>query len=343
MLYLKQSTAVTIMLGPFLDDGDGKTAETGLTISQADVRLSKNSGNMAQKNESTSCTHDEIGWYTCPLDTTDTNTLGILTIMVHESGALPVWKEYMVIPAAVYDSLVAGSDKLPVDAVEISGDSAAADALESYCDGTTPQPVNATQISGDATAADNLETYCDGGANMPVDAVKISGSSTAADNLEANIANLNAPVATVDTVVDGIATALATVDGIVDAILVDTAVIGAAGAGLTAVPWNAAWDAEVQSECADALNAYDPPTATELTSGLESLNDISVSDILAGVVEGTTTIAQALRGIMSVLFGKTSGSGSSTIVFRDIGDTKDRITMTIAEDRDRSAVTKDLT
>ena len=29
--------------------------------------------------------------------------------------------------------------------------------------------------------------------------------------------------------------------------------LGAAGAGLTAVPWNAAWDAEVQSEVADAL------------------------------------------------------------------------------------------
>ena len=31
--------------------------------------------------------------------------------------------------------------------------------------------------------------------------------------------------------------------------------IGAAGAGLTAVPWNAAWDAEVQSEVQDALDA----------------------------------------------------------------------------------------
>jgi hypothetical protein len=39
----------------------------------------------------------------------------------------------------------------------------------------------------------------------------------------------------------------------IDAILVDTAEIGAAGAGLTAVPWNASWDAEVQSEVADAL------------------------------------------------------------------------------------------
>lgn len=40
--------------------------------------------------------------------------------------------------------------------------------------------------------------------------------------------------------------------------------IGTAGAGLTAIPWNASWDAEVQSECTDALNAYDPPTKAEV-------------------------------------------------------------------------------
>ena len=57
---------------------------------------------------------------------------------------------------------------------------------------------------------------------------------------------------------------IATIDTVVDAILVDTAVIGAAGAGLSGVPWNAAWDAEVQSEVADALAAYDPPTKAEM-------------------------------------------------------------------------------
>lgn len=72
-----------------------------------------------------------------------------------------------------------------------------------------------------------------------------------------------------------------TIDGIVDDILLDTAVIGAAGAGLTAVPWNASWDAEVQSECADALTAYDPPTHAELTSGLASADDATLAAIAA--------------------------------------------------------------
>ena len=44
------------------------------------------------------------------------------------------------------------------------------------------------------------------------------------------------------------------------------AVVTALGTGstLTAIPWNAAWDTEVQSECSDALVAYDPPTNAEM-------------------------------------------------------------------------------
>ena len=120
MQYLKQSTAVTLKIGPFLDDTDGKTTETALTIAQADVRLSKNGGNIAQKTEATSCTHDELGIYGCPIDATDTATLGRLQLWVHESGALPIWHEFLVIPANVYDSLFS-TDKLQVDVTQLLG------------------------------------------------------------------------------------------------------------------------------------------------------------------------------------------------------------------------------
>lgn len=76
------------------------------------------------------------------------------------------------------------STPIPVNVTQISGDSTAADNLESYCDGTTPQPVNVTQISGDATAADNLESYTDGTTPIPANMTQISGDATAADNLE---------------------------------------------------------------------------------------------------------------------------------------------------------------
>lgn len=104
---LKQSTAVDILVGPFLDEDDGKTAETALTITQAEIRLSKNSANMAQKNEATSLVHDELGYYVCKLNATDTNTIGLLTVTIHESGALPVRHEYQVVAEIIHEWHVA--------------------------------------------------------------------------------------------------------------------------------------------------------------------------------------------------------------------------------------------
>lgn len=113
--WLRQSTSVDVGIGPFLDSSDGVTAETALTITQPDIRLKKNGGAWAQKNAAQTLSHEENGWYEVTLDATDTNTLGILIVAVNESGALPVWKEYLVVPANVYDSLVSGSEWLTVD------------------------------------------------------------------------------------------------------------------------------------------------------------------------------------------------------------------------------------
>lgn len=118
-LWLKQSTAITVKIGPFIDDADGKTAEVALTLTQADIRLSKNGANIAQKNEANNATTDELGYYDCPLDATDTGTLGILQLFVHEAGALPVFHEYMVVPANVWDSFF-GADKLDVNTAELA-------------------------------------------------------------------------------------------------------------------------------------------------------------------------------------------------------------------------------
>lgn len=43
------------------------------------------------------------------------------------------------------------------------------------------------------------------------------------------------------------------------------------GSSLSGIPWNSAWDVEVQSEVTDALNAYDPPTKTELDASVDNL------------------------------------------------------------------------
>ena len=105
--FLKQSTAVDILIGPFLDEDDGKTAEESLTLSQADIKLSKNGQALAQKADNTAAAHDSDGYYNCELDTEDTAEVGQLTVIVHESGALPVRHEYQIIEEIIYDEIYA--------------------------------------------------------------------------------------------------------------------------------------------------------------------------------------------------------------------------------------------
>jgi len=121
-LWIKQSTAVILKMGPFLDDTDGKTAEAGLTIAQADIQISKNGGAFAQTSAaSPTTTYDADGWYPIPLTTTDTGTVGNLKVQVAMAGALPVWQECMVVPANIYDSLIGGTDTVQADVTQWTG------------------------------------------------------------------------------------------------------------------------------------------------------------------------------------------------------------------------------
>ena len=80
----------TIKMGPFIDiSGD---IVTGLTINQADVKLSKNDGVIDPKNDTSAASDLSNGWYDVTLNGTDTNTQGNLLVMIEVAGALPVWR-----------------------------------------------------------------------------------------------------------------------------------------------------------------------------------------------------------------------------------------------------------
>lgn len=124
-MWLKQSTLVTIRFGPFLDFTDGVTPETGLATAMDNattgIRVSKNGGNMIDRNNGTAPVHDEIGYYDVDLSTTDTNTLGTLRIMF--SGPTvntPGWQDFMVVTANVWDTFF-GADMLQADVTQVVG------------------------------------------------------------------------------------------------------------------------------------------------------------------------------------------------------------------------------
>jgi hypothetical protein len=107
--FLKQSTASqSRALGPFVDDTDFKTPETGLTIANTDIKLVVNGGASANKN-SGGGTHRVNGVYGITFDATDTATIGEMQVSVVVAGALPVFDKFFVVEEAVYDALFAAS------------------------------------------------------------------------------------------------------------------------------------------------------------------------------------------------------------------------------------------
>ena len=251
-MFLKQSTAYTFRMGPFLDDGDGKTIEDSLSITRADIRLSKAGGDFAQRNavSPTNLTHDEFGYYILALDATDTATVGELLVAIIDTGnALPVFKTFQVVEEAIFDAIYGGSATL---------------------------------------------------------------ATSVADILQDTATTIPATIATVDTVVD--------------AVKVVTDAISTNGSGLSAVPWNSSWDAEVQSEVADALVAIG---LDHLVSASVAGSDVVDNSIVAKLVSkestadwddfvNTTDSLQALRDRGDASW--TTGGGGSAPTAAAVAD-----------------------
>jgi len=170
MQFLKANTAVDVLIGPFVDSTDGNTTEDGLTISQADVKLSKNGQALAQKNDATACAFDDDGYYNCELDATDTNTEGNLVLIVHESGALAVRHEFNVLAESAYDSLFAAKDTGYMDVnVKAYNDQTATTST-----GNIPD-VNVAEISDGGTEADRLQAALGNGNYIDANTTLIEG------------------------------------------------------------------------------------------------------------------------------------------------------------------------
>jgi hypothetical protein len=65
--------------------------------------------------------------------------------------------------------------------------------------------------------------------------------------------------------------------------------------------------------------------------------------VMASTVEGTFDLTESARLWNAALAGKASGLAGTAAVFRDLADSKDRITATVDADGNRTAVTRDVT
>lgn len=163
-MYLKQSTALTVILGPFLDDTDGKTPETALTVTSIEVDLykgaTKSDLTITASGGNNDMAHVANGYYSLELTTGNTDTLGHLLVTANISGALPVWRSFVILPANVYDSLIGGSDALQVHTNEITNDLITANALAATA---TAEIANAVwdEVQATHTTAGTFGHYLD--------------------------------------------------------------------------------------------------------------------------------------------------------------------------------------
>jgi hypothetical protein len=165
-MWLKQSTNPTVIsFGPFLDETNGVTLNSGIPGGGASaldhlttgIMLSKNGGVLAVRNGTpTASTYDAHGCWRVTLNATDTGTLGTLRMIYTDAATcLPVWQDFMVVPSETYNSFVSpgpGTTPFPVDVKKWLANDV------SHETGGIPN-VNVTTINNDGTAADNADLF----------------------------------------------------------------------------------------------------------------------------------------------------------------------------------------
>lgn len=293
-----------VPLGFFLDSTDGNTEETGLTISNTDIKLWKNGATSLASKNSGGATHISNGIYYAVLDATDTNTIGPLVIFVHISGALAVRVECIVLPAEVFDYLcaAAGTDYFKVDVTQIA--SAAVDASAAQLG------VNVVNWKGSAAAAMTGDAYARIGTNG-------AGLTAIGDS---RIANLDAAVSsrstlTAQQVWEYTARTLTSFGTLVSDIA--SAVWGAATRTLSAFGFtvNTASDANVTAIKAKTDNLpADPASDTQVNTRLSASSytapdNASIVAIKAKTDQLTFTVANRVDAT-----AEGGGSGSAPTV-----------------------------
>jgi len=338
-LLLKQSTAVDVLIGPFMDEDDGKTTEEALTIEDEHVLLSKLGQALAAKNDANDATHDDLGYYNCPLNATDTNTLGTLQLCCHMAGALPVYHEYMVVTANVWDTLC-GTDLFQTDL---------------------------TQMGGVAQSATDLKDFADTGydpATHKVAALSASGIDDIWDEPMAGHVTADTPayvLRSLQSIVSVISLAQAGAAGSITLAATSSAVndyykgqticiITGTGAGQARACYSYNGGTKVADIRPNWATAPDNTSYYAIlnvgSSVMAAIEDAAIDSILDEVVDANApanadTLRESVNLIASIVAGKSNGGGTTTIKFRDLGDTKDRQTATVDADGNRTAVTVD--
>lgn len=194
-----------------------------------------------------------------------------------------------------------------------------------------PMPANVTEWNGASVATPSVSGVPE------VDITYLGGVALASTTAQigANVVSVTSTVVT--TLQSGLATSTEVSSGFAaqTAALSTMAASIALRATSTEVSSGFAAQTQILSTMASAVSSIaggSTLTAAEVATAINN-----------STIDGAYTRIQVERGIAAVLMGKVSGSQSSTTIFRDINDTKARITAVTDTSGNRTSVTLDLT
>ena len=182
-LWLKQSTAETVTVGPALSISDGVTPVTTLASGTVDeIGVYKEDGTALVDLSGLTLTHRAGGVYTFPLSTASTDTVGRLYLYIRDDSAcLPIWHEFMVLDPEAYDAIVSGNAFGTDDKMLISTDAQDLSAtLDVNTKTLTAGAVTAAAIATGAIDADAIATDAITAAKIAADAIGSSELATTA-------------------------------------------------------------------------------------------------------------------------------------------------------------------
>lgn len=291
MMWAKQSTAATVIIGPVLDSTGAEYASAVI----GDLSISKNGGTLTALASAATLTLIANGQYTLVLTAGNIDTLGRAQITCNKSTYQMPSIELMVLPSTVFDALV-------TNAVNATGGLVGATAAITTLAGIIATTTNIT--AGTITTTTNLT-------NAPT-----SGDLTAAMK-----ASVTAAVPTVANIQSGLATptnitagTITTVTNLTNAPTVGDLTATMKASVTAAVPTVAS----IQSGLATPTNIT---AATGITVSSIGANVVTASalaaDAVAEIQSGLATAANLLivsdgvGYITSVLLGTISDAGTA--------------------------------
>ena len=251
MILAKYGQALTIEFPVLILNGGGFAATGDWTPATGDTKVSKSAGAVANTTNNPSAV------------TGTGSVLWTLTLTATEMQSERVTVQ--IVDAALEDTVII---------IHTYGNASALHAVDlddSVRAGLTALPNAAADAAGGLPISDAGVLDLDAQIGTDIDAILVDTSTTIDDLVD----DLESRLGTPSNLGSGATVAANLVD-----IEAQTDDIGAAGAGLTAVPWNAAWDAQVQSEVDDALVAQRLDELVNADSDIDGLAPPTVGSVV---------------------------------------------------------------